>query len=96
MEDPKKLQILKPVAVVRKNQRDPFLDFKPTPWKRPYYFMEDLLEKSLAKTEALSFTVHDFAEKKKVNVLLVAYIGFSTIVALTLASAAIRKVGFFF
>lgn len=92
----KKKEIKKTVAVVQKNQRDPFLDYKPAAWKRPYYLAEDCLEKSLTKVDAICYEASQMAEIKNINILLVSYIVLTAIVLLTLVSAAIRKVGFFF
>ena len=94
--DEKKKEVKKPIAVVQKNQRDPFLDYKPAAWKRPYYFAEDCLEKSLTKVDAICYEASQMAELKNINILLVSYIVLTAIVLLTLVSAAIRKVGFFF
>ena len=96
MHEAKKTEVKKPVAVVNKNQHDPFLDFKPTAWKRPYYFVEDLLEKSLTKVDAICLEARHIAELKNINFLLIAYISLTSIVLLVLVSASIRKVGFFF
>ena len=92
----KKKEIKKTVAVVQKNQRDPFLDYKPAAWKRPYYLTEDCLEKSLTKVDAICYEASQMAEIKNINILLVSYIVLTAIVLLTLVSATIRKVGFFF
>jgi len=94
--DDKRKEVKKQVAVVQKNQRDPFVDYKPAAWKRPYYFLEDILEKSLTKVAAICYETSQMAELKNINILLVSYIVLTAIVLLALVSAAIRKVGFFF
>ena len=85
----------KAVAVVTKLKRDPFADFRPARWKRPFYFLEDTIEHSLANVDSIRNWLIRKNEDKKINITLASYILLIVIICATLVSFEINKIGIY-
>ena len=83
----------KTVAVVTKLTRDPFADFRPAAWKRPFYFLEDRIERSLSEADWLiTFAIRKKREAR-ISLTLAFYILLVVIICATLVSLEINKIG---
>ena len=74
---------------------DPFAEFRPAAWKRPFYFVEDKIERSLSEVDWLiAFAIRKKREAK-ISLTLTFYILLVVIICASLVSLEINRIGLF-
>jgi hypothetical protein len=85
----------KVVAVLSKDDRDPFKHFQPPAWKRPFYAIEDAFELFLQMSQELVNASRAVKLPAGISSLGLAYGVFAALVLLFVALFVSRQMTFF-
>jgi hypothetical protein len=85
----------KVVAVLSKEDRDPFKHFQPAVWKRPFYTIEDAFESFLQTSQLCVDRARTARLPKGLNALRLSYICLSVLLLLFVAVFVHNKMTFF-